>query len=314
MTNALFTQPQFNNDEAARDFLEAIIWPNGTVCPHCGGTERNTRSQAASHRPGVWNCGDCRSQFTVTVGTVFERSKVPLHKWVLANHLMCSSKKGMSALQLQRTIGVTYKTAWFMFHRLREAMAGQDTGPMGEGGGTVEIDETYWGNSIRSKAGKEQIKKLGHVNGQAKQKIIALVERNGAVRGFHVASVNGKTLKTIMTNNICPSANIMTDDYRPYRSVGRQFASHQAVNHSSGEYVRGNAHTNTIEGFFSILKRGLVGTFHHVAPKHLNRYVGEFAFRYIHRTSQGFTDVERAAIAIKGAAGKRLTYRLPAGA
>ena len=161
MTNALFTQPQFNNDEAARDFLEGIIWPNSAVCPHCGGTERNTRSKAASHRPGLWNCGDCRSQFTVTVGTVFERSKVPLHKWVLANHLMCSSKKGMSALQLQRTIGVTYKTAWFMFHRLREAMAGNDTGMMGGGGGIVEADETFWGNSPRSKAATETKSALG---------------------------------------------------------------------------------------------------------------------------------------------------------
>ena len=235
MTKALFTQPQFNNDEAARDFLEGIIWPNGTVCPHCSGTERNTRSQAASHRPGVWNCGDCRSQFTVTVGTVFERSKVPLHKWVLANHLMCSSKKGMSALQLQRTIGVTYKTAWFMFHRLREAMSGNDTGMMGGNGGIVEADETYWGNSNRSKAGKESIKRTGRMNGQDQQKIIALVERNGKVRGFHVASVDGATLKAVLRDNVAKDAHLMTDENHMYKAVGREFASHQTVNHSAKE-------------------------------------------------------------------------------
>jgi len=305
MTNALFTEARFNNDDAAREHLEEILWPHGAVCPHCGGTERNARSQAASHRAGLWHCGDCRSQFTVTVGTLFERSKVPLHKWLLANHLLCSSKKGMSTHQLHRTLGVTYKTAWFMTHRLREAMAGNDTGTLGGNGKIVEADETYWGNSPRSKAVKSS-KRVQSAND--KQKIVALVERNGSVRAFHVASVNGQTLKAVLHGNIAKDTNLMTDDARIYRRIGRHFASHASVNHSAGEYARGNVTTNTVEGFFSILKRGLVGTFHHVAPKHLNRYVGEFSFRYNTRTALGYTDVERAAIALKGISGKRLTY------
>ena len=306
MTKALFTEARFNDDNAARDYLEAIIWPRGAVCPHCGGVERNSRLQGATHRPGLWFCGDCRSQFTVTVGTVFERSKVPLHKWVLANHLLCSSKKGMSTHQLHRMIGVTYKTAWFMTHRLREAMAGNDTGTLGGGGGVVEADETYWGNSPRSKAVKESGRRQ---SANDKQKIVALVERNGEVRAVHVPAVNGATLKSVLQDNIAKDAHLMTDDARIYRRIGKHFASHQSVNHSAGEYARGNVSTNTVEGFFSILKRGLVGTFHHVAPKHLNRYVGEFSFRYNTRTAMGYSDVERAALSIKGASGKRLTYR-----
>jgi len=303
----MFTEARFQSEEAAREHLEMVRWPNGAECPHCGGTERNVRIQGG--RAGLWFCGDCRTQFTVTVGTVFERSKVPLNKWLLANHLICSSKKGMSAHQLHRLLGVTYKTAWFMAHRIREAMVPADTGPMGSNGGVVEADETYWGNSNRSKAGKETKKRLGHFNGQDKQKIVALVERNGMVRSFHMATITGRSLKSVLTANICPTANLMTDDAHFYRRIGKTFASHQSVNHSAGEYARGNVTTNTVEGFFSILKRGLVGTFHHVAPKHLDRYCTEFNFRYNTRTSLGFTDADRAALALKGISGKRLTYR-----
>ena len=245
---------------------------------------------------------------------MFERSKVPLHKWLLATHLICSSKKGMSAHQLHRMLDVTYKTAWFMAHRIREAFVPTDTGPMGEGGGIVEADETYWGNSNRSKAGKATKKATGRFNGQDKQKIVALVERNGTVRSFHVATVTGHTLKNVLMNNICPTANLMTDDYRGYRAIGRTFASHESVNHSAGEYARGNAHTNTVEGYIAIMKRGLVGVFHHVAPKHLGRYCVEFSFRYNTRTALGYTDAQRAELALKGISGKRLTYRRTAGA
>ncbi len=303
----MLTEPRFQSEEAAREHLEATRWPNGAECPHCGGTERNVRIQGG--RAGLWFCGDCRTQFTVTVGTVFERSKVPLHKWLLANHLICSSKKGMSAHQLHRMLGVTYKTAWFMAHRIREAMVPAASGPMGSGGKIVEADETYWGNSNRSAAAKATKKRLGHFNGQDKQKIVSLVERDGSVRSFHIATVTGFTLKDVLTKNICPTANLMTDDAHYYRRIGRGFASHQSVNHSQGEYARGNVTTNTVEGFFSILKRGLVGTFHHVAPKHLGRYCTEFDFRYNTRTAMGFTDAERAQLALKGISGKRLTYR-----
>ena len=304
MSQALFAQARFNNDDAARDFLESVRWPNGSVCPHCGGTERNSRLQGATHRPGLWFCGDCRGQFTVTVGTVFERSKVPLHKWMLANHLMCSSKKGVSAHQIHRTIGVTYKTAWFMCHRLREAMSGT-TGVLGGGGGIVEADETYWGNCKQSKAYKAAKPRGGFGH---KEKIFALVERGGNVRSFHIASVNATDLRNILKANVSETAHLMTDESRNYMALGKEFASHQIVNHGRGEFSRGNVTTNTIEGYFSILKRGLIGTFHHVAPKHLNRYVGEFSFRYNTRTSQGFTDSDRAISALKGISGKRLTY------
>lgn len=308
MTKALFTEARFNNDVAARAHLEEILWPKGAVCPHCGGTERNTRSEAVSHRPGVWACGDCRSQFTVTVGTVFERSKVPLHKWVLANHLMCASKKGISSHQLHRLLGVTYKTAWFMSHRLREAMNGIDTGLLGGGGGTVEADETYWGTSPRSQKAQAIRKAGGKVSGNDKQKIISLVEREGKVRSFHVASVNGQTLKKALHEHIAKDAHLMTDDLHMYRRIGKHFASHEAVNHSKGEYARGHVSTNTVESFFALFKRGLVGTFHHVSPKHLERYLNEFDFRYNNRTALDCNDVQRADIALKGISGKRLTY------
>jgi transposase-like protein len=301
---SIFSAPRFTNEEAAREHLESIRWPHGSVCPHCGGTERNSALKGESHRAGLYFCGDCRTQFTVTVGTLFERSKVPLHKWLLAVHLLCSSKKGMSSHQLHRTLEVTYKTAWFMTHRIREAMTSEG-GLLGGGGGTVEADETYWGSCKRSKAGKERAA-LGRRGFDHKQKIIALVERDGSVRGFHVASVNGATLKQVLRENIAKDANLMTDENHMYRKVGREFASHQTVNHSAGEYSRGNVTTNTIEGYFSILKRGLIGTYHHVSPKHLGRYVQEFDFRYNNRK---VSDTERAANALRGISGKRLTYR-----
>jgi transposase-like protein len=304
MSTALFAQPRFNDDNAARDHLEALRWPNGAVCPHCGGTERNSRITGESARPGLWFCGDCRCQFTVTVGTVFERSKVPLHKWVLATHLICSSKKGMSAHQLHRTLGVTYKTAWFMSHRIREAMGETDPGQLGGGGAPVEVDETYWGN----KKPKGHFGKKG-AGGHHQMKVVSLVERGGKARSFQMRVIHGGTLRETLRQHIAAGATVHTDESGLYRPLYRMFAKHETVAHRRGEYSRNGVTTNTVEGYFSILKRGLVGTFHHVGEHHLHRYMKEFDFRYNTRTALGMNDTERAALALKGISGKRLTYR-----
>ncbi|MGA9755430.1 MAG: IS1595 family transposase, partial [Desulfobaccales bacterium] len=267
MHDATFDEKRFHDENAARQFLEAIIWPNGPVCPHCGASGRICRIEAQSKekgkgaRPGLRACGDCRKQFTVTVGTVFERSKVPLHKWLLATHLICSSKKGISSHQLGRTLKVTYKTAWFMSHRIREAMKPVNPGMLGGGNNPVEADETFVG----SKPGRKKRRGYAHKNA-----VLSLVERNGAVRSFHVPSVNADTLKPYLKANITPDAHLMTDDAGQYRLIGPEFARHDVVCHSAGEYVRGKAHTNTAEGFFSIFKRGIYGVYQHVSPFHLH--------------------------------------------
>lgn len=307
MSQALFSLPRFTDDQAAREHLEALRWPNGSVCPHCGGTERNVRLAGASHRPGLWFCGDCRTQFTVTVGTVFERSKVPLHKWVLATHLVCSSKKGISSHQLARTLGVTYKTAWFMSHRIREAMGDDIPGQLGGSGAPVEVDETYWGNKKRKGAFKSTGTRGAGPHHQ--MKVVSLVERGGKARSFQFQTISGGVVRDVLSKNIAKSATVHTDESGIYKPLHRDFAKHETVNHSSGEYSRGNVTTNTVEGFFSILKRGLIGTFHHVGEQHLHRYIKEFDFRYNTRSALGVTDVERADEALKGISGKRLTYR-----
>lgn len=301
MAGAVLNQPQFQDEDKAREYLERLRWPNGAVCPHCGSIGQHYRLVGKSHRAGLWKCVDCREQFTVTVGTVFERSKIKLHLWMQAVHLACSSKNGMSSMELHRLLGVTQKTAWFMLHRIREAMKPESSGLMGNGGGTVEADETYWGNTKRSKAA-QGYKGRGYAH---KEKIVSLVERGGNVRSFHVKAVTAKTLKPILLSQIAKDAHLMTDEASMYTAVGKEFASHNVVTHSSGEYVRGKAHTNTIEGFFSRLKRGLIGTYHHVGSQHLSRYVTEFDFRY--NTRKG-TDVERASAVIGGIGGKRLMY------
>jgi len=301
MAESILNQPQFQDEDKAREYLEALRWPKGPVCPHCGSVGKHYSLVGKSHRKGLWKCADCRDQFTVTVGTVFERSKVKLNLWLMAVHLVCSSKNGMSSMELHRLLGVTQKTAWFMLHRIREAMKPEAGGLLGSGGGTVEADETYWGNTKRSKAARGY-KGRGYAH---KEKIVSLVERGGNVRSFHVQSVTAKTLKPILLEQIAKEAHLMTDEASMYTVVGKEFASHSVVNHSSGEYARGKAHTNTIEGFFSRLKRGLIGTYHHVGSQHLGRYVTEFDFRY--NTRKG-SDVERAAAVIGGIGGKRLMY------
>lgn len=303
---AIFNLPQFQDADKAREYLENLRWANGVVCPHCGSVGTHYKLQGASTRPGVYKCADCSDQFTVTVGTVFERSKIKLNIWLQAVHLMCASKKGISAKQLERMLGVSYKTAWFMSHRIREAMTTSPDGLLGSGGGTVEADETYWGNNKRSKIGKLYPDLRG---GAAKEKIFSLVQRDGKVRTFHVQMVNAKTLKSVMDANVAKDANLMTDEAKVYTRLGKEYASHGTTQHGCGMYVQGNTHSNTVEGYFSILKRGLIGTFHHVGEQHLQRYCNEFDFRYNTRTALGFTDMERADMALKGIAGKRLTYR-----
>ena len=295
LTNPIYTSP-----DKARIHLESIRWPHGPVCPHCGSVSRDHYElKGKTTRPGLYKCKDCLEPFTVTVGTVFERSKIPLNKWVLAAHLMASSKKGFSSHQMHRTLGVTYKTAWFMEHRLREAMKGAVSGLLGGGGGTVEGDETFVGN----KRGKKRSRGYAHKNA-----VFSLVERDGGARSFHVPNVSAKTLKPIIQAHMARDAHFMTDDAGQYRILGPIYASHETVAHSQGEYVRENIHTNTVEGFFSIFKRGVMGTFHHLSEKHLQRYMHEFDFRYNTRAALGVDDGQRAELILKGIGGKRLTY------
>src|SRR2546428_775347 len=257
---ARHTEDRFHNEADARAYLEAVRWPKGPVCPHCGGADRQTRIAANPDkgvRPGLLACGHCRQQYTVTVGTVFEDSKIPLHKWVYANHLICSSKKGISSKQLERVLGVTYKTAWFMSHRLRAGMKSEPTGQLGGGGKVVEVDETYYGQ----KRGRKVQRGMDH-----KQKIFSLVERSGKVRSFHVPNVTGENLKPIMRVHVDRDSAIHTDEFGAYSGLRKQFAAHETVTHGNEEYVRYAGKTvittNTIEGFFSILKRGLTGIYH----------------------------------------------------
>src|SRR5882672_7555282 len=311
MMTIAFNAPMFTDENAAREALEALRWPLGPYCPHCGNSDQEKVAKVEgtkqSHRPGLYYCNECKGQFTVTVGTVFERSKVPLTKWWIAAHMLNSGKKGVSAHQVHRTIGVTYKTAWFMCHRLREAMVDLKPGPMGGSGKVVEADTTYIGGKEKNKhASKRDGKKIG---GMGKQIVHPLVERDGSARSHHVANVTGKTLRPILTANVSRKSRLMTDTAGGYMDVGKEFARHEMVDHGIGEYVRGDAHSNTVEGYFSVLKRGITGVYHHVSEAHLKRYLAEFDFRYNNRTSLGVTDGERTANALRGIEGKRLTYR-----
>lgn len=294
--------PHFHDETKAREHLEAIRWPNGPVCPHCGSVEQHYQLEGKAHRPGLWKCKDCREQFSVTVGTVFERSKVPLTKWLAATYLMCCSKKGISSKQIERMLGVTYKTAWFMTHRIREAMKDTSTDQLGGAGtsGIVEADETYFGKTEGQGKGAHLSKK---------QKVVALVERKGRVRAFHVPSVTAETLKPILEGQITKDARLMTDTAPVYKKIGKSFKSHETVNHLENEYARGDVTTNSAEGFFGILKMGIGGVYQHVSPEHLKRYVSEFSFRYNNRIAVKVDDKQRAVNALAGIGGKRLTYR-----
>jgi len=301
-----FSNPIFHDETKAREWLEARLWPQGPICPKCGVVDQATLMKGATTRPGLYQCNACRAPFTVTVGTLYERSHVPLNKWLGATHLMMASKKGMSALQISRMIGVTYKTAWFLCHRIRESLRETTPSQLGGEGKIVEADETYVGGKD---ANKHKHKRSGVRGGSQKEAVVALVERGGRVRSEHVRDVNAKTLRPILMEQIHASSHLMTDQARIYPAVGRKFAAHSSVNHSLEEYVRGDAHTNTVESYFAILKRGIFGTFHHVSAQHLKRYVGEFDFRYNERIALGVTDAMRFEKSIGGIVGKRLTYR-----
>lgn len=312
--SAALDNPIFTDADKAREHLEAQRWPNGAICPHCGNADpaKITGLKGKAHRPGLYQCAECREQFTVTVGTVFERSKIPLNKWMLAVHLMCASKKGMSAHQLHRMLGVTYKTAWFMAHRIREAMRDDARGPMGGEGQIVEADETYFGKTEyqpKLNTRGQPFTKKGKGGPSGKRAVVALVERGGRVRSFHVDKANAESVREIVVTNIRRESRLHTDESRLYTVVGTEFARHDTVRHSAKEYARGDVHTNTIEGVFSIFKRGMKGIYQHCAEKHLHRYLAEFDFRYNNRVKLGINDTMRAENALKGISGKRLTYR-----
>jgi len=306
------TDPIFHDADKAREHLEATRWPHGAICPHCGSVDDATNVGGKAARAGVYQCNakECRQQFSVTVGTVFERSKIALNKWLLATYLISSSKKGYSAHQLHRTLGVTYKTAWFMAHRIREGMRVDAPAPLGGEGKIVEVDETYVGGKEKNKHANKRLTKSDHLGG--KQAVVTLVERDGRARSFHVANVTSKTLRPIIVQTVDRASHLMTDGARMYPRVGREFAAHSAVDHAAGEYVRmGFHHSNTVENYFSILKRGIVGTFHHVSEAHLARYLVEFDFRYSNRSGLGIDDTMRTDEILRGIGGKRLTYRRP---
>ena len=299
------TNPIFTDADKAREHLESINWPEGPFCPHCGEVENVHRLQGKSHRAGLVQCNSCLKNFTVTVGTVFERSKVPLNKWMLATYLLASSKKGMSAHQIHRMLGVTYKTAWFMCHRIREAMKPSNPGPMGGPNSYVEVDETFVGGKQHNRAFRKPAKK---------KIVVALVERDTLgvgckVRSFHVANVTSKTLRPLVVTHVTRDTYLLTDKASHYRRFGKEFAAHGSTDHGERQFVGADStenHTNTVENFFSIFKRGVIGTYHHLSECHLHRYTAEFDFRY---NTRGDTDRERADRALAGIVGKRLTYR-----
>lgn len=312
---SILTKPYFHDEEAAFAKLESIVWPDGPVCPKCGHKEKiydlkGVRTKPSKKNPeglvrhGLKKCGACRKQFTVRVGTLFEDSAVPLHKWFQAVHLLCSSKKGISSHQLHRILEVQYNTAWFMSHRIREAMRSGDLAPMGGGGNIVEVDETFIGQKKGAKP-KGQKKGRGYAH---KHAVLSLVERGGKVRSVHVQDIKAKTVVPIVNQNIEREARIVTDEAGQYQNRLGHFAAHGVVRHGIGEYGRGEIHTNTIEGYFSIFKRGMKGVYQHCSEKHLHRYLAEFDFRYNNRSALGVEDAERTEAAIKGIVGKRLTY------
>ena len=322
---SVFKNPRFHDEAAAFAALEAIMWPNGTppCCPHCGVVDRCNRLAVQTSKPskrnpegkpvyGLWKCYACREKFTVRKGTIFEESRLELHLWFQAAFLMASSKKGVSANQLHRTLGVTLKTAWFLSHRLREAMAPIIAEPMGGEGAIIEADATYWGPKEKNKHKNKRNPK--NIGGQGKQIVHTLIERGGRARSHQVRSVSGETLSPILLANVDKKSALMTDTHGGYLHVGKKFASHEMVAHEADEYVRypeegEPVHSNTAEGFFSIFKRGMTGVYQHCSEKHLHRYLAEFDFRYSNRVALGVNDTARAEKALKGAKGKRLMYK-----
>jgi transposase-like protein len=304
----------YTDENAARIHFEALLWPNGPTCPHCGNADqkRIAKLEGKSTRPGVYKCRECRKPFSVTVGTVFERSHIRLHQWAYATHILTTGKKGTSSLQVSRMLHVTYKTAWFMTHRVREAMRALGyEGPLGGEGEIVEADETYFGKQETPRVSPQRkgrpFTKKGHLWNN--RPILSLVQRGGKVRSFHVAVADKESVQKIVRENVSAETRLHTDESRLYAGAEAMFAAHETVKHSAKEYARDDIHTNSAEGYFSIFKRGMRGNYQHCKEKHLHRYLAEFDFRYNNRIALGVNDAMRADIAIQGAAGKRLTYR-----
>ncbi len=304
---SVLSRPYFHDEEKAFAYLESVLWADGAICPHCGALDRLTKVKANPSkriRLGLWRCGHCKGQFTVKMGTVFEHARIPLNKMLQAVYLMTSSKKGISAHQLHRVLEVTYKSAWFLAHRIREAMRSGDLAPFGQDGGAVEVDETYIGRKKDSGNPKG-----GHAH---KMTVLGLVERNtGKCRMIYVEKAAGALIQPIVMANLAREARLMTDEHTMYRRIGREFAQHGTVMHYNKEYVRGDVFTNTVEGCFSIFKRGMKGVYQHCAEKHLHRYLAEFEFRYSNREATGCNDADRSVQALRGVVGKRLTYGGP---
>ncbi|HTC04210.1 MAG TPA: IS1595 family transposase [Xanthobacteraceae bacterium] len=301
------------SEDQARECFEKIRWPHGPVCPHCGSVE-SRKLQGKAHRQGLYDCYGCQGQFTATVDTILEDSHLPIRTWLMAFSILCSAKKGVSALQLQRQLGLgSYRTAWHLCHRIRHAMDREPLkGLLGVAGGTVEADESWVGGKPRKRAGKRA--RLGTFERKripTKTRIVALVERGGRARAHVVPDLTAPTLKAAVRAHVDPSARLMTDENHAYAGLGKEFAGgHEVVNHSKYEYTRGDATTNTVEGFFGLFKRGVMGSFHHISEKHMDRYLNEFSFRWDLRK---VTDSERTVEVIKAVEGKRLMYRVPVG-
>lgn len=312
---SVLSKPYMHDEAAAFAHVERIIWPEGPVCPHCGVVDRAYKLEGVRTKPskknpegkerfGLWKCRECRGQFTVRKGTIFEESHIEISKWMQAIHLMVSSKKGVSAHQLHRVLEVTYKTAWFLAHRIRECMRSDVNVDFGSGGGVVEVDETFTGSN------PDKPKKKGARGYAHKNAVLALVDRTtGRAKSIVVDDVTKATLLPILRENIAKEATIYTDEAKQYRKLGQDFADHDFTTHSKGEYGRGVVHTNTIEGYFSIFKRGMEGVYQHCAKKHLHRYAAEFEFRYNNRSANSVEDAERGDITLRTVVGKRLTYR-----
>jgi transposase-like protein len=297
-TISAMSAPYLHNEGAAFAHLESILWPEGPVCPHCGSIS-GRHYDLRKTRVGLRKCSDCRKQFTVKVGTVFESAHIPLHKMLQAVYLLCSSKKGISSHQLHRILGIQYNSAWFLTHRIREAFRSGELAPLGGGGGIVEVDETFIGQK------EDMPKRRGFAH---KHAILSLIERGGMVRSFHMEGTSAAHLVPILRANIAKEASVMTDEAGQYTHLNKDFASHESVNHGAGEYGRGEVHTNTVEGFYSVFKRGMKGVYQHCSEAHLHRYVAEFDFRYNSRTRLGINDEARAERALRGIVGRRLTY------
>lgn len=317
---SILAKKYFHDEAAAFEYVEQVLWKHGPECPHCGSVDNSFRLKGVRNKPnaaqrkkgepgserhGLWKCGDCRKQYTVRKGTIFEESHLPMTKWLQAFFLICSSKKGISSHQLHRVLEVQYKTAWFLSHRIREAMRSGEFTPFGSGGGGVEVDETY--------IGRDPVFKKKRAGFQHKNKVLALIDRDtGKARSIHMEHISMPTITPILKENIAREARVLTDQAGHYKQLGKHFGSHEAVNHNKGEYVRRTdptVHTNTIEGYFSVFKRGMRGVYQHCSSKHLHRYLAEFDFRYNHRVRNGFDDQARTNHALASAVGKRLMYR-----